>query len=143
MTPRASRANAAHGVDPFDGGFPSNGLVVVELTDGQLERLAELVAARLRSGDAADGRLVSAAEKANQLGCDAKTVYRHADELGAVRVGRRVMFPADSRYASVGSPAVEAPAVPGASAAIRRTERTSDCQLLPVGRRKTGSEAES
>lgn len=74
------------------------------MSDAQLERLADLVAARLRQPAAsapepmaslqraalADGggdRLVSAAALARELGVSRAFVYAHAAELGAIRLG--------------------------------------------------------
>jgi len=63
--------------------------VVVELAPGSLERLADLVAARLRAPASIDtpGELVTADELARYLGVSRAFVYQHADDLGAQRLG--------------------------------------------------------
>lgn len=122
------------------GSETPNATFVIELTDASLERLADLLAERLQT-PRATAVLVTAAELADKLGVDPKTVYRHADELGAVRVGRRVMFDssieAASRYAGMRSQAVEPPAVTGRKKNRKRASESADCQLLPVGRRRS------
>ena len=59
------------------------------LDDEQLERLADLVAARLQAPARAEhaASLVSAAELALRLSVSRQTVYQHAAELGGQRVG--------------------------------------------------------
>jgi hypothetical protein len=60
----------------------------VRLADDQLERLADLVAERLR-GQPSSGQLVSAAAIARELGVTRQWVYEHRDQLGAVRLGAK------------------------------------------------------
>jgi hypothetical protein len=60
------------------------------LAEEQLDRLADLVAARLASNPIAPQCLVDAATLAEQLGVSRATIYEHAQELGAVRVGAGV-----------------------------------------------------
>ena len=65
-----------------------------ELLPAALVRLA----ARLLepAPPAADGRLLTPADVAKRLGTHRKWVYRHADQLGGVRLGDRTLrFPAD------------------------------------------------
>jgi hypothetical protein len=67
----------------------------VRLDADQLDRLADLIAARLRP--AAHGQLVDAETLAADLGVSRAYVYAHADQLGARRLdgagrGRRVRF---------------------------------------------------
>ena len=59
----------------------------IRLDDDQLERLAELVATRLGHATSARGPLVDARELARRLGVSRSTVYEHARDLGAIRIG--------------------------------------------------------
>jgi len=119
------------------------------LAPAQLEQLADLIADRLRSSSDAPSTLVGAPELAAQLGVDAKSVYRHADELGAIRVGRRLRFDPEKALTAWGArdsserpQAANTPAATGRNGVRRRASSASHCQLLPVGRRNgTGSEA--
>jgi hypothetical protein len=64
--------------------------VTVELSEAQLERLADLIAERLRPdvpGERRGGALVDAAAVAEALGVSRQTIYSHAAELGGERVG--------------------------------------------------------
>jgi hypothetical protein len=61
--------------------------LTVELTDAQLEVLAERVAEVLRAAPAPAGGLVDAATVAGELGVSRDTVYAHAEELGGVQIG--------------------------------------------------------
>lgn len=60
----------------------------LELPDHQLERLADLIAARLQSPAAGVG-LVDAQQLADHLGVARSFVYQHSDELGGKRLGKR------------------------------------------------------
>jgi hypothetical protein len=60
---------------------------LVVLDDGQLERLAALVADKLRALSRDEERLVGVGAVARFLGVDPGWVYAHADELGARRLG--------------------------------------------------------
>ncbi len=125
--------------------------VSIELSVGQLRELARLIVdeQEARQGPAAAGEtaLVDAATLARRLGVDTKTIYRHADELGAVRVGRRVMFDPQkaltawsdalgSRYASMGSQTPETRMTAGRTGTRAKVSSDGHCQLLPVGRRQ-------
>jgi hypothetical protein len=90
--------------------------------------------------------LADAREVAHALDVDLKTVYRHADKLGAVRVGRRLRFDldralrswscgADDRCPSERSQALQTPAPQRTSDTGQRPIDTAHCRLLPVGRR--------
>jgi hypothetical protein len=110
---------------------------VVELSPAQLEHLADLLADRLRPPSTA--QLVTATELAERLGVDPKTVYRHADDLGAIRVGRRLRFDPETalaRYVSVRSQPAESRTETGKTRGRRSAANAGHCQLLPVGRRK-------
>jgi hypothetical protein len=125
----------------------------ITLSEDQLRTLAVLI---VDEQEARQGRLlptdkdtvlIDAASLARRLGCDTKTVYRHADELQAIRVGRRVMFDPQkalsawsgelgSRYGSMGSQTPQTRTAAGQTAARRKVSSDSHCQLLPVGRRQ-------
>ena len=72
-------ANGVRSADPPSSAEPSNDALVVELTGDQLEHLADLLADRLRPSPSNEPR-VTAVEMAALLGCNVKTVYRHADD---------------------------------------------------------------
>ena len=135
------------------------GAIPITLSEAQLEVLADLIAARLRSGRETPPqlsvtepasrhdwpRLASARELARRLDVDVKSIYRHADELGAIRVGRRLRFDpdralaawpisVDSRECSERSQTPKAPVTTGGKRARRRTPKAPHCRLLPVGR---------
>ncbi len=59
----------------------------IRLDDDQLERLADLVAQRLGRTTSARSPLVDARELARLLGVSRSTVYDHARDLGAIRIG--------------------------------------------------------
>jgi predicted DNA-binding transcriptional regulator AlpA len=121
------------------------------LVDAVAQRVLELLAER----DAPRGRspLVSAGELADVLGVSRDTIYRHAEELGAVRLGpagprsehggRRLRFDVDqaiaawsARQSGERSQLTDPPAVAGGSHRSRRRGPGSDVPLLPVGNRK-------
>lgn len=58
---------------------------MIELSDDQLVRLADLIADRL--AERAAGELIDAAELARRIGRSREFVYDHAAVLGAVRLG--------------------------------------------------------
>jgi hypothetical protein len=67
--------------------WPLEDRETVWLAEEQLEQLADLIAARLANTPIAPQSLVDAATLARQLGVSRATIYEHARELGAVRVG--------------------------------------------------------
>jgi len=110
--------------------------------------IAERVVALLRPLDPTGppAALVDADAVAQALGVSAKSVYRHADKLGAVRVGRRLRFDLDrvleswaaeldDRCPSERSQPLQTPAPKRTSDTGQRSPDTTHCQLLPVGRR--------
>ena len=119
---------------PHEGTIQSK--VPLELSDFQLSQLADLIAERLQPPAAAGGGLVTAAELAERLHVNVKSVYRHADELGAVHIGRRVMFDPTTRLTSVCSLTPENAVTTPNPTPRRRAQKPARCQLLPVGRRK-------
>jgi excisionase family DNA binding protein len=117
------------------------------LTPDQLEALAVLVARHLAAtltapaGDQAP-QLLSAAEVAARLGWSRSTVYDHAEQLGAVRLGTgtrpRMRFPADRVEAYIARAADPQPQPPPAH--TRRAQRrpgttSSGAPLLEIGAR--------
>ena len=114
--------------------------MAVELTDAQLERLADLVAERLRTAPVAPGvpaaadesrpALVSAAELAGVLGVSRAWVYEHASELGAIRLGEgsraRLRFEVEAARAALsryGSNRSDAHTANGGGASVLPTPR--------------------
>jgi hypothetical protein len=67
--------------------WPVKDRETVWLAEEQLEQLADLIAARLANTPIARQSLVDAATLARQLGVSRATIYEHAQDLGAVRVG--------------------------------------------------------
>jgi excisionase family DNA binding protein len=139
-------------------GYSARSTPVASLEREQLEALAELIASRLRharANPAPDERkqFVTARQAAELLAVDLKTVYRHAKELGGLKVGGTWRFDLDAatkddgagfsdRYASESPQPSERPVDWGGNRARKRTRDRVDCQLLPVGRvtdRQTGS----
>ena len=59
----------------------------IRLDDDQLERLADLIAERLRDAPPTRGPLVDARELARLLRVSRSSVYQHARDLGAIRIG--------------------------------------------------------
>jgi hypothetical protein len=115
-----------------------------------VDAIAERVAERLRADDAPRSvwsrRLVGAREVADALDVDLKSIYRHADKLGVVRVGRRLRFDLDralrswsagesDRCPSERSQPLQTPAPKQTSDTSHPSPGTAHCQLLPVGRR--------
>lgn len=114
------------------------------LVDAIAERLFE----RLRAEDEASrpSGLVDARAVALMLGVDSKTVYRHADKLGAMRIGRRLRFDLDralqnwqaeesDRCPSERSQLPRSSAKTPTTGARRTPPPNAHCRLLPVGRR--------
>jgi hypothetical protein len=123
-----------------------------------VDAIAERVAERLRAADDASRpprsprspRLVDARSLAEALDVDLKSIYRHADKLGAVRVGRRLRFDLDralrswssdedDRCPSEGSQPLETPAPKPTPGTRQQLPSATRCRLLPVGRR-TGAQ---
>ena len=115
---------------------------MITLDPDQLDQLADLIAARLGAPPAnvvvRATELVTAEELAVLLKVDNKTIYRHADRLGAIRVGRRMRFdPAKAldAWQTVPGPALVASEHKRPGSSRKRAPATGD-HLLPVGRRK-------
>jgi hypothetical protein len=114
----------------------------MRLDDDQLEQLAGLIAERLaHASHLQTPTLLTAPALAAMLDVDVKSVYRHADELGAIRVGRHLRFdPAVALETTTSRPTASAPTprVVEATSLARTRAKRSETQrnLLPVGRRR-------
>jgi hypothetical protein len=135
--------------------------LIASLGEKQLEQLAELLAPRLADALAPElARLIAdlqdaqpqpddrinAAELARRFGVSEDWVYRHADELGALRLGdgpkARLRFHVPtvverltSRSNGKASQLAESPAAPRKSAPARRRRRrpvAPEVPLLPI-----------
>jgi hypothetical protein len=105
---------------------------VVRLPDDQLERLADMIAARVHPAETP--RFVDAAELASIFGVSVDAIYDSADSLGAIRVGRkgsqrpRIVF--DVQTALTRRARASAP--PGAPRPKRGHIVREDIPLLPI-----------
>lgn len=115
--------------------------------DPRLEALVELTAQRvvemLEEREPGRGRLVDASEMARILGVTRGTVYQHAEELGATRLGdgpkARLLFDpgralpgGSARSPSEGSEEAESPATRPRSRGRARRVSGADGDLLPI-----------
>jgi hypothetical protein len=101
----------------------------VWLAEEQLDHLADLIAERLAKAIGAQQSLVDAATLAQQLGVSRATIYDHAEELRAVRIGSgargRLRFdPAHVRQVLAEKDAQSAPPDANRPSARGRTRRT-------------------
>jgi hypothetical protein len=105
----------------------------MRLDDDQLEQLADLITDRLANVTLTQTRaLLTAPELAEALRVEVKSVYRHADELGAIRVGGALRF--DAAVALAVKPSTSAETTRPRTAS-KRHRRASAPKLLDVGRR--------
>jgi hypothetical protein len=114
----------------------------VMLDEGQLERLAELVAVKVSALPFHEEQLVGVSTVARYLGVDPAWVYAHADELGARRLGSgarpRLRFSLQEVSASltqrspVTNPKLGAEALRPRSRYKRQSRTESDVDLLPI-----------
>ena len=109
------------------------------LADALADRIADRLAERLAAPPNSAPGLVDAAELARSLGISRDTVYQHADELGAVRIGNgtrsRLRFDADKATARVSTSGSHQPDPPASAAPPRRRrqrEPGSRVELLPI-----------
>ena len=108
-------------------------LDTVRLDPDQLQELGEIIAHELRgAAPGPAGRSLTAAQLADHLEVDVKTVYRHADELGAKRIGRGLRF--DPAVASAAWPPEPSHGEPRRAPTPRRAA-ASTTELLPIGRK--------
>jgi hypothetical protein len=101
----------------------------MRLDPAQLEELAAMIADRL--ADHAEARnFVGVTDLARILGCSPDLVYEHADELGALRIGRAIRFDVDEAVRRAHRPLELAPpSLP----VIRPTRRAHvSVELLPI-----------
>jgi hypothetical protein len=132
---------------------PDHGATASILTQRELllvDAITERVAECLRAADDASRiprspRLVDARAVAEALGVNLKSIYRHADKLGGVRVGRRLRFDLDGALRSWPSDGDDRchseKSQPRRSSVEKRSSSTrqgspddTHCRLLPVGR---------
>lgn len=64
--------------------------MLIELTDGQLEHLADLIAARLQPHGR---RIMDATELATHLGVSVDWIYAHRTQLGGYKLGTSTKAP--------------------------------------------------
>jgi hypothetical protein len=110
----------------------------ITLADHQLDRLADLIADRLRAEEsprAADG-MVDAAALAGHLGTSREWVYRNAVRLGAVRLGAgergRLRFNLDRARAAFATADDPPPATTPSPPRARRRASTTTGSVLKV-----------
>ena len=132
-------------------------MTVVELSDAQLARLAEMVAERLQrpAGAASTPQRaasgpVTARELAEHLQVSERTVRRHRAELGGWQIGRLWRFDVEQATRAwrqtAGARDQSERSQPAATPASTRKPRrrkaprtASDCPLLPVADRRARS----
>jgi len=130
---------------PTSPAFGDRSANLARLDPESVAAIARYVVALLRDGDEPGG-LIDAAEVARRRGVSRDWVYRHADELGAVRMGEgsrpRLRFPpVTPRLPSEGSVAAQAPATPAKSRGRPRRENGHNGALLPIGPKRGGPHA--
>ena len=117
-------------------------LIEDEALDRLAVRVAELLEPRLvealeaRSAQLDTGQLVDAGTVAQALGLSRATIYAHADELGAIRVGDgdkpRLRFDLEQARSAWRDSSREEPAPKPANRAARRRPRSAGAPLLPI-----------
>ncbi len=120
---------------PFEGSKHTS----AHLDPEDVEAIGRAVARHLAGTEAAG--LLTAAELARRLGVSRDTIYRRADELGAIRVGGgrrpRLRFAPDTpRPAGEGSVAAQTPAQSAKSRGRPRPPNGHNSELLPIGPRR-------
>jgi hypothetical protein len=105
----------------------------LQLAPGDIERLADLLADRLTDRPPAPARIVGVRELARILDVSPDAVYRHADQLGAIRVGSAVRFDVADAIERARTPATPPAPAPAVTARTRRRARTAGAtELLPI-----------
>ncbi len=135
-----------HSTAPLPSAIPSSGgaslTFTIELTDAQLDVLADRVAERLRSTPA-EPRFVDAATLAARLGLSRDTVYARAADFGGVKISDgprprwrfdldRALEAWNGRLASERSPDPSTPASRAVSRRRRGAGKGSSAGLLPI-----------
>ena len=142
---QASLVSSSASPRPPTPALESESPCIARLHPEDVSAIAYRVAALLRE-DAQPHGLIDAAEVARCRGVSRDWVYRHADELGVVRLGTgpraRLRFdPATARSANEGSVAAQAPAQPAKPSGRPRARNGHSGELLPIGPRKRGRRA--
>ena len=111
------------------------------LDDESIERVARRVVELLREDMPPPGALVDASTLASALGISRATVYEHAEELGAVRIGDgkrpRLRFDLTRACAAWAARDTETPPEPITVNPPRRRPRpTTGVPLLPIGSKR-------
>ena len=112
--------------------------MTLALAPGDLERLAHMIADRLTDRPPAPPRIVGVRELARILDVSPDAVYRHAGELGAIRVGSAVRFDVADALERARTAATPPPPAPPAVTTRRRRTRTAGAvPLLPIRTERT------
>jgi hypothetical protein len=121
----------------------------VTLDEGQLERLAELVAVKFGAAPFHEEQLVDVGTVARYLGVDSSWVYAHADELGARRLGSgarpRLRFSLQEvsarlmQRSPLTNPKLGAEATRSRSRQKRQSRTERDVDLLPIRDRRSAA----
>jgi stage V sporulation protein SpoVS len=114
--------------------------IVVRLSRAQVDAIAARVIARLRDARSAEDQLVDAAALARALGVSRSTVYEHAADLGAIRLGNgrrpRLRFDLQIAHERWTNQQICDPypiQTARTSAATVTTREHSAAELLPIG----------
>lgn len=111
----------------------------ITLSPESVDAIADALAERLRGSDPPQA-LIDAGEAAALLSVSTDWIYRHADALGAIRIGSgprpRLRFNAARLTAAPSEPT---PQPPAPARRPRRRRTTGTVELLPVGRKRGGS----
>jgi hypothetical protein len=115
--------------------------MLLECAPALVDAIAEGVAARLAHRESEGGQHVDAQTIADRFGVARSWVYEHADELGAVRLGRgpraRLRFDADQAAAALNARTAPEP-VPAnlpQRRPPRKRQHASGVPLLPIASR--------
>lgn len=103
----------------------------VDLSGASVEAIAQRVAELLEPAADRPGELIDAAEAARRLGVTRDWVYRHAAELGAVRIGEGTRGRLRFDPGQITRPTPPAPVSAPAKRRPRRRQRPTG-DLLPI-----------
>lgn len=104
----------------------------VHLSTETIRAIAEEVADLLV--DRHPSRFLSVAEVAEKFSISTDYLYRHADELGAIRLGNRLRFDAERVVEALSPEPFRTP--PAKSAPPKRSRSSVATDLLPIGRKR-------